>query len=69
MVKKAKIIFLGDSAVGKSCIISAINGHPISTTHEVQSDIISQPTIGMDFSTKVYPSPSPSTLSSSSQCQ
>jgi GTPase SAR1 family protein len=33
MVKKAKIIFLGDTAVGKSCIINAINGHPISNTH------------------------------------
>lgn len=35
MVKKAKIIFLGDTAVGKSCIISAINGHSISLNHEV----------------------------------
>ena len=29
------IIFLGDTAVGKSCIISAMNGHPINVTHEV----------------------------------
>lgn len=37
MVKKAKIIFLGDSGVGKSCVISCITGNPISTTHEVKS--------------------------------
>ncbi len=36
MVKKAKIIFLGDSGVGKSCIISCITGNPISRTHEVK---------------------------------
>lgn len=36
MVKKAKVIFLGDTAVGKSCIISAINGHPFSSMHEVK---------------------------------
>jgi GTP-binding protein EngB required for normal cell division len=35
MVKKAKVIFLGDTAVGKSCLISALNGHPISSTHQV----------------------------------
>lgn len=37
MVKKAKIIFLGDTAVGKSCLISAINGHPINTHHLVMN--------------------------------
>lgn len=35
MIKKAKIIFLGDSGVGKSCIISSIIGNEISTIHEV----------------------------------
>lgn len=42
MVKKAKVIFLGDTAVGKSCLISALNGHPISTTHQVESNLSSQ---------------------------
>lgn len=35
MAKKAKAIFLGDSGVGKSCIISAICGLPINNIHKV----------------------------------
>ena len=34
-VHKAKIIFLGDSTVGKSSIISAINHADINSLHEV----------------------------------
>ena len=52
MFKRAKIIFLGDTAVGKSCIICALNNHPINTLHEV-IDVRFQPTIGMDFSIKI----------------
>ena len=35
MNDKIKVIFLGDSSVGKSCIISALNNFPINTVHEV----------------------------------
>jgi GTP-binding protein EngB required for normal cell division len=35
MSQKIKVIFLGDSAVGKSSIIAALNNYPISTLHEV----------------------------------
>lgn len=39
MAKKAKTIFLGDSGVGKSCIISTICGFPINNTHKVIYDV------------------------------
>ena len=33
MNKKVKVIFLGDTGVGKSSLISAINNEPITSTH------------------------------------
>ncbi len=39
MTKKVKAIFLGDSGVGKSCIISAVCGLPINNIHKVNHKI------------------------------
>lgn len=39
MTKKVKAIFLGDSGVGKSCIISAVCGLPINSIHKVMLKI------------------------------